>query len=203
MDARRARILDAALEVLASEGISEATTRKIAAKADVNQAMLRYYFGSKDDLLLAVLQEMMRITREIVQQAIVGNRGLRETILGGLLSFWKHVEARPDLQIMQYELTLYALRSPASAWLAKEQYEGYCTVVEMLLEEGFAAAGKTSALALPELARFVVSGMDGLILQFVSNRNTTQARLGLAHLVDAVLALSERRNTGEARAGQN
>ncbi|HET8840102.1 MAG TPA: TetR/AcrR family transcriptional regulator [Ktedonobacteraceae bacterium] len=199
IDARRARILDAALEVLASEGISETTTRKIAARAEVNQAMLRYYFGSKDDLLFAVLQEMMHITREVVQQAIPEGKTLRETLLEGLMGFWKHVEARPDLQIMQYELTLYALRSPTSAWMAQQQYDGYCAVVEMLLEEGFATLGECSVMAFPELARFVVGGMDGLILQFISNRNITRARLDLAHLVDAVIALAESGVSGERK----
>jgi len=55
VDQRRAAILEAAIEVLASDGIAETTTRKIAARAGVNQAMLRYYFGSKDELLFAVL----------------------------------------------------------------------------------------------------------------------------------------------------
>src|SRR2546421_2243470 len=64
---RRADIIAATIRVLARDGIAETTTRKISAEAEVNQATLRYYFGSKDDLLFAVLQEMMQTTREVVQ----------------------------------------------------------------------------------------------------------------------------------------
>ncbi|HEY3993760.1 MAG TPA: TetR/AcrR family transcriptional regulator [Ktedonobacteraceae bacterium] len=191
VDERRARILDAAIEVLARDGIAETTTRKIAAEAEVNQAMLRYYFGSKDDLLFAVLQEMMRQTKEVVQQATLSGQDLRAILLDGLLGFWQHFESRPELQILQYELTLYALRNPASAWLAQQQYDGYCAVVETLFAEGLATARQSSATPLPELARFVVAGIDGLILQFISAPDPARARRDLDNLVGAVVALAE------------
>lgn len=196
-DGRRARILEAAIAVLAREGIAETTTRKIAAEAEVNQAMLRYYFGSKDDLLFAVLQEMMRQTREVVQQATLSGHDLSARLREGLLSFWQHFESQPALQIMQYELTLYALRNPASAWLARQQYDGYCAVVEMLFADHFATTGRESALPLPDLARFVVAGIDGLILQFVSAPDPARARRDLENLIQAVLRLA----AGAARAG--
>ncbi len=190
VDERRTRILDAAIAVLARDGIAETTTRKIAAEAGVNQAMLRYYFGSKDDLLFAVLQEMMRQTREIVQQATLRGQDLRAMLLSGLLAFWQHFESRPELQILQYELTLYALRNPASVWLARQQYHGYCAVVEALFAQGFATTGQESAVPLSELARFVVAGIDGLILQFISSPDRARARRDLSNLVDAVVALA-------------
>lgn len=191
VDERRARILQATIAVLAQDGIAETTTRKIAAKAEVNQAMLRYYFGSKDDLLFAVLQEMMQQTREVAQRARPRGKALRAMLQEGLLSFWEYFEARPDLQVMQYELTLYALRNPDSAWLARQQYDGYCAVVETLFEEAFAATAQSSAVSFAELARFVIGGLDGLILQFISNRDPQRARRDLEHLVNAIIALAE------------
>ena len=134
---------------------------------------------------------MMRQTREIVQQAMPNGKTLRERLLEGLTGFWTHFEARPELQVMQYELTLYALRNPASAWLARQQYDGYCAVVETLLEEGFAATDKSSAIPFTELARFIVGGIDGLILQFISDHNSARARRDLDNLVSAVIALAQ------------
>ena len=190
VDERRARIIEAAISVLAREGIAETTTRKIAAQAEVNQAMLRYYFGSKDELLFAVLQEMMQMTRDVVEQATPGGRTLREMLLEGVMGFWEHFETHAELQVMQYELTLYALRNPASAWLARQQYDGYCAVVETLLENGLAFTGQSSVLPVTELARFIISSIDGLILQFISNRDSARARRDLANLIDAAIALA-------------
>ena len=95
------------------------------------------------------------------------------------------------MQIIQYELTLYALRHPQSAWLAREQYGGYSSVIESLLERYLEAAGKTSAIPLAEVARFLVGGIDGLILQFVSEPDTARARKNLDHLIAATISLVE------------
>jgi AcrR family transcriptional regulator len=188
---RRAELLAAAIRVLAREGLAETTTRKIATEAGINQATLLYYFGSKDGLLFAVLQEMMRATQEIALQAMPAATDLREAVAGAIRAFWGHVEATPELQIMQYELTLYALRTPQAAWLAKQQYAGYSAVVETLLRETYAVAGQTCAIPFAGLARFIVSGLDGIILQFVSDRDTTRARGDIEYLIGAAIALAE------------
>src|SRR6185437_15861889 len=128
---RRTEILEAAIRVLARDGLAQASTRKLAAEAGINQATLLYHVGSKDELLLEVLREMMRQTREIAVAAAIDHAmPLREAIASSLRAFWSHVEMTPELQVMQYELTLYALRNPDAAWLAREQYSGYCAVVE-------------------------------------------------------------------------
>ncbi|MGH2515857.1 MAG: TetR/AcrR family transcriptional regulator, partial [Ktedonobacterales bacterium] len=189
-DERRAEILAAAIRVLAREGLGEATTRKIAAEAGVNQAMLAYYFGSKDDLLFAVLQEMMRATGEIVRAALPADVGLADAVAGSLTAYWAHVEAEPELEILQYELTLYALRRPESAWLARQQYDGYAAVVETLIADAFAAAGAPRPVSAASLSRFLIAGLDGLILQFISDRDTARARRDLGLLIEAVGALA-------------
>ncbi len=188
---RRAEIIAAAIRVLARDGLAETTTRKIAAEAGLNQATLRYYFGSKDDLLFAVLQDMMHITREITFESTRMGKGVRETLSESIRAFWTHVEEMPELQIMQYELTLYSLRHPASAWIARQQYDGYSAVVETLLQHLFETAHQSCAIPVSELARFIIGGVDGLILQFISDRDTARARRDLDHLLAAIIALAE------------
>ena len=48
-------IIDAAGEIFAEVGFKEATTRNIAAKANVNVALINYYFGSKKSLFEAAI----------------------------------------------------------------------------------------------------------------------------------------------------
>lgn len=188
---RRTEILEAAIRVLARDGLAQASTRKLAAEAGINQATLLYHVGSKDELLLAVLREMMRQTREIAVAAAREDLPLREAIASSLRAFWQNVEATPELQVMQYELTLYALRNPEAAWLAREQYHGYCEVVEGVLRAASERQGVTCAIPLDGLARFIVGGLDGLILQFVSDRDIARARCDLESLIAAVIALAE------------
>ena len=201
---RRSAILEAAVRVLARDGLAQASTRKLAAEAGINQATLLYHVGSKDELLLAVLREMMRQTREIaVAAAIEHEAPLREAIANSLRAFWSHVETTPELQVMQYELTLYALRNPEAAWLAREQYNGYCAVVEGVLRAAGERQGTPCAVPYDALARFIVGGLDGLILQFVSDQNTERARYDLELLIAAVVALAEGAAPLDQRAQMN
>ncbi|MBA3826784.1 MAG: TetR/AcrR family transcriptional regulator [Ktedonobacterales bacterium] len=191
IDERRGAILAAAVRVLAREGIAAATTRKIAAEADVNQAMLGYYFGSKDELLFAVLSEMMRQTQMVVLANRSTDTTLRGMIAESITAFWATVERDPTIQIMQLELTLYALRQPESAWLAQQQYAGYEAVIAQMFQEGCAQTGTPCAVPYDALARFVMAGLDGMILQFVSDHDVGCARRALAQLIAAVTALAE------------
>ncbi len=50
------RILDAALEVVRSEGMIGASARNIARHGDFNQALVFYHFGSVEELMVAALE---------------------------------------------------------------------------------------------------------------------------------------------------
>lgn len=56
----RWRILEAARRRLVEEGYARLSTRQIAAEAGVNHALIHYYFGTKDQLVVAVLDEANR-----------------------------------------------------------------------------------------------------------------------------------------------
>jgi AcrR family transcriptional regulator len=55
-EATRQRILDAALTEFAAHGLAGARVDDIALRADANKRMLYAYFGSKEDLWIAVLE---------------------------------------------------------------------------------------------------------------------------------------------------
>lgn len=54
----RARLLDAAAEVVGAHGWSAATTRAVAEQAGVNKALVHYHFGSIDALLIAAVERV-------------------------------------------------------------------------------------------------------------------------------------------------
>lgn len=60
----RTRLLKAALEVFAAEGIAGATTKEIARVAGVNEVTLFRHFHSKEQLLAAVVQQVTALQRE-------------------------------------------------------------------------------------------------------------------------------------------
>jgi AcrR family transcriptional regulator len=56
----KAKILDAAFQRLAREGYAALSVREIAKDAGVNHALINYHFRSKDQLVIAVLDEANR-----------------------------------------------------------------------------------------------------------------------------------------------
>jgi len=66
-DSPAGRILAATREVLAGRGLAGLSMRLVAAEAGVNQAMIHYYYGSKDRLIDAVvLREVVAVLRDLV-----------------------------------------------------------------------------------------------------------------------------------------
>ncbi len=61
----RERILAAALEIFSERGFDGTTTRDIAARADVNLGLIKYYFGSKEKLWRAAVD---RASGELAQR---------------------------------------------------------------------------------------------------------------------------------------
>ncbi len=85
MDAKT-RIINAAIEVFAEKGKYGARMEEIAAKAEINKAMLYYYYTSKDLLFKEVLRTILhytghRIARGI-EQAIENTDNIIEKITG-------------------------------------------------------------------------------------------------------------------------
>lgn len=52
----RLRLIDATAQIMHDEGYAAATSRRVAAKAGVKQALVYYYFPTMDDLFLEVLK---------------------------------------------------------------------------------------------------------------------------------------------------
>jgi TetR/AcrR family transcriptional regulator, fatty acid metabolism regulator protein len=57
------RILLAAKELFEEKGFDRTTVREVASKAGANVALINYHFGSKENLLTAIVEEMTSETR--------------------------------------------------------------------------------------------------------------------------------------------
>jgi AcrR family transcriptional regulator len=64
-DGTRARILNVALQEFSRLGLSGARIDAIALESGLNKGMIYYYFGSKEDLYVAALEESYRRFRQI------------------------------------------------------------------------------------------------------------------------------------------
>jgi AcrR family transcriptional regulator len=66
-DETRARIIDAALELIADHGFASTSTREISERLGFTKAALYYHFHTKDDLLAAIVEPVMRDLAALVE----------------------------------------------------------------------------------------------------------------------------------------
>ena len=84
----RARILAAARERFAASGYDRTRIRDVAADADVDPALVHYFFKSKDGLFAAAMQLPLRPADVLPPVLADGLPGLGERIVRRLLSVW-------------------------------------------------------------------------------------------------------------------
>jgi len=82
----RGALLEAARKSFAERGFEAVSLREIAAAAGVNAAMVRYYFGNKQGLYLAILSEgaaplLAHLERALEQPEVDGEEALREFLV--------------------------------------------------------------------------------------------------------------------------
>ncbi|HEX5026167.1 MAG TPA: TetR family transcriptional regulator [Agriterribacter sp.] len=65
---KRIHILDAAEQLFAEKGFDGTSVRDIAGQANVNLAMISYYFGSKEKLLVSLIEHRSGYTRGILEE---------------------------------------------------------------------------------------------------------------------------------------
>jgi AcrR family transcriptional regulator len=92
----RAAILDAAIREFATEGFGGARVDAIAARAKINKRMLYHYFGNKEELYLAVLEETYRgirvAERRLHLEDLPPDEGMRRLVTFTWEYFLEHPE---------------------------------------------------------------------------------------------------------------
>lgn len=76
----KARILDAADELFGELGFDATTTRDISERSGVNKALIHYHYGTKDDLLEALLEGHYAALGKVLQDALTRRRGLAHQV---------------------------------------------------------------------------------------------------------------------------
>jgi AcrR family transcriptional regulator len=183
-DVRRGQLVAAARNVLERQGIAGATLRAVAAEAGVPLGTVHYIFRSKEQLLRAVLEDVIGEISDAARATAGTATDLGSAMRTTALEVWSElVEGHVEQQLMQYELTMWALRTPGMAEVARWQYERYVDVLTTIWTDAAARAGVTLAVPAEQLARLWLAGVDGLILQYLTLGDSERAKADLDALV--------------------
>ncbi|WP_318506899.1 TetR/AcrR family transcriptional regulator [Bacillus sp. T3] len=90
-------ILNATLELIKKEGLEKVTLRKIASLADVNLALINYYFGSKEKLINEVLKVRLSSFRAAFLLLEDESKSPSDRLKAFLLQYTRSLMEHPDL----------------------------------------------------------------------------------------------------------
>ncbi|WP_020172393.1 TetR/AcrR family transcriptional regulator [Gordonia polyisoprenivorans] len=173
--AGRQALLEAAVRVVANEGLRGLTYRSVAAEAGVSHGSVRYHFGDWKSLVEAAVT--FSVERSIAGSALaVASDDFAE--LADLLA--PLVEADPDTQTFQYELALESRRRPELLPIIERVYDTYRSAVRKTLQRNGIDDGA--------LAEVVFATLDGLVFQQTVFGDPRRTQSGVEVLRDLIAA---------------
>jgi TetR/AcrR family transcriptional regulator len=130
------RILAAAEQQFAAQGLAGARTEEIAMAAHANKAMLFYYFGNKRRLHRAVLENLLRQLRVAVFAAPTKSLPPRERYFAGVSGYFDFLATHPNYPRLVQRQAMEA--SPGFEWMVKEFFRPLHLEFARTIEEGIA-----------------------------------------------------------------
>jgi AcrR family transcriptional regulator len=191
VEERRQQLVDAAIRVMTRDGVTRATTRAISSEAGVSLSVFHYCFDSKQELLEAVIETIVRHTVTPAKATIEPGANLRDTIRNALGAYWAHVQANPGEHLLTYEVTQYCLREPGFVDVARGQYEHYTRAYVEVFEQMHEMLGVDSSWPIPVLANYLASVIDGLTLNWLAQRDGSHAEEVLDAIAEQVAVVLE------------
>ncbi|MFT4049707.1 MAG: TetR family transcriptional regulator [Solirubrobacterales bacterium] len=103
-DAARASLIEAASVLFAERGYHDSSVAEIGARAGVSRGLVNHHFGSKENLLTAVIEAHIADWEQgVVAPAIAGKRGL-EALHAILFAHLEQAKRRPKHMLLLYRL---------------------------------------------------------------------------------------------------
>jgi AcrR family transcriptional regulator len=171
---RAAEILVVALDLFARRDFRSVTVRDIAKACGINIALIYYYFGSKEELFRASIEQA-------IQQAIGGYRRLRtrQTDPIEALDHWFNINIELfEILRKMAKVTIDYFFSGKSVASIDRMIEKLYEDERQLLAENIRAGvtqGLFRAVDPDETARFISTHLDGIFFATMNRRNTDPA----------------------------
>ncbi|WP_067663106.1 TetR/AcrR family transcriptional regulator [Nocardia miyunensis] len=193
-DQRRQDFIEAAVRVIAEQGMRGATTRRIAEAADAPLATLHYCFHTKEQLFFAVFEYMSASVLEQQVDVAPTENDLAATAMRIVKSTMEWSFAHQAYTKVQFDLTLWATRQEGkNAGLAARVYDLFFDEFTRVLDAAV-GPGDDESIVRP-LARLLIAILDGLSLQWISHHDAAQTRADVAlacEMINAFLAAPRR-----------
>jgi AcrR family transcriptional regulator len=135
-DRTREAILDAATADFARYGLGGARVDRIARRAGANKRMLYYYFGDKDSLFLAALEERYAHIRNAERELDLEHRDPREALRRLVEFTWNYYLEHPEFLTFLNSENLHKGRHVRKSRRVREMHSPLIETLRGILRRG-------------------------------------------------------------------
>src|ERR671935_931100 len=156
------RVVAAALETLKEEGFAAATSRAVATRGGFNQALVFYYFGSMDALLLAALDWTSEERLDAYRAALADARTVDELLAAASRLYREDRDSGHISVVSQMIAGSIVRRELAPEMIVRMQ--PWIDLTEQVLERVLTGAGLPRSIPTRDLAYAVATFYLGVNL---------------------------------------
>ena len=194
-DRSQGEILDAALAEFAALGLGGARVDRIAERAGVNKRLIYYYFGSKEDLFLAVLERAYEGIRSEERRIEMSQVEPIEAIRRLIAFTWNYYIEHPEFLTLLNSENLHRARHLRRSTKIASMHSPFVQTLADVLQRGHEAglfrAGVDPVqlyISIAGLAYFYLGNCHTLSTIFARDLLATKAKVErLSHMTDLVL----------------
>ena len=189
--AKKLDIIEAAMKVFAQKGFANTKMADVAEAAHIGKGTIYEYFKSKEQIFEFVFNHFMESMETSVARAIFKITDPVEKIKVIFLS-WADMIAAHTSDIVEIMLDFWAeaVRKKDDKQLGivklEQIYEDFRMIIKSILDEGIRLA-KFKPINTFYTASVMLGAMDGLMIQWIMNKNIFDVRKATEHSVNVFL----------------
>jgi len=176
IDARTESITAAAVRVFAAKGFAHATMQDIATEAGLSAGAIYRYFHSKEEIIEAMGEEMVRKNAIVGEMRAADNTG---EILNGLADLFFSSLRDPATflgECVELELWAEARRNPRVRESLQRGFDGLFEQFTEIIRDAQGRGDINPALDPRAVARVMMASFEGLVIQLATGHDVDVPR---------------------------
>lgn len=165
INSKQQNILDAASELFAEHGFDGTSVRAIASKAGVNVSMISYYFGSKEKMLEALINNGISDSRDMMSQVLQSDKSYLDKVDDLIAQYIRRIHKKHRIHRIVNVEYANGNRNIDFEEIAKQKRESF-RILEQFVRDGQKAGDFKKDVEIP----MIIPVIFGTYFYFYDNR---------------------------------
>ena len=190
--ARRAQIVDCAIDTIAEVGFAKASVEQFARRAGVSKGVITYHFPNKEEIVYAIIEKVVAAGRTYMVPRIMAETSAVGRLRVYIESNLEFMDAHRKLLIALVQIAMSARRADGSLVIGPESLVRRASSLEELLRAG-QRSGDFRRFNTRVMALTIIQAIDG-VPRLLAREPNLDVKLYATELA-TVFALATRRQS--------